>query len=167
MPYKYLLGKNMKKILVLSIHYPPEISAGSFRMKSLLDNLKENLNNDYVIDLITTMPHKDSVNNNFELIEKNGKITIYRVPIPIDIKKGVNRIIVFFYYAWGVLKITYGKKYILIFATTAKLMTGFLAAIIAALKRSFLYVDIRDIFTDTYRDLYKNSIKRIIQEKQG
>ena len=160
MPYKYLLEKIVNKILILSIHYPPEISAGSFRIKSLLDNLKKNLNDDYVIDLITTMPHKDSINNNFELIEKKGKITIYRVPIPIDIKRGINRIIVFFYYAMGVLKITYGKKYILIFATTAKLMTGFLAAIIATFKRSFLYIDIRDIFTDTYRELYKNSIKK-------
>jgi hypothetical protein len=52
---------------------------------------------------------------------------------------------------FGILK---RERYDLVFATSSRLMTAFLGAWIARKKKCPLYLDIRDIFVDTIKDLF-------------
>ena len=67
----------------------------------------------------------------------------------------------FFIYFIGVLRFVKNKDYDLIFATSSKLMTAFLAAIISKQKDTKLFLDIRDLFSDTFQHVYARSIFKI------
>ena len=56
-------------------------------------------------------------------------------------------------YAHAVFRHTRGQNYDLVFATSSRLMTAALGAWVARKKRSLLYLDIRDIFVDTIKDV--------------
>jgi len=57
---------------------------------------------------------------------------------------------------------TRGKKYDLLFATTSRLFTGFLGALLAKKTGARLYLDIRDIFSDTLKNVSKNPAIRFL-----
>lgn len=59
----------------------------------------------------------------------------------------------FFQFARGALRVTKGRKYDLVFATSSRLMTAALGALIAQRSQSTLYLDIRDIFVETIGDI--------------
>jgi glycosyltransferase involved in cell wall biosynthesis len=59
----------------------------------------------------------------------------------------------FGHFARESLAITRGRNYDLVFATSSRLMTAALGALIARRQRAPLYLDLRDIFVDTIRDI--------------
>jgi glycosyltransferase involved in cell wall biosynthesis len=62
----------------------------------------------------------------------------------------------------GAFQYTRGKKYDLLFATTSRLFTGFLGALLAKKTGARLYLDIRDIFSDTLKNVSKNPAIRFL-----
>jgi glycosyltransferase involved in cell wall biosynthesis len=152
----------MLKVLVLSFYYAPDLCAGSFRTTALIEQLKKH--NDIEIDVITTMPNRYA---SFEAgaleHEKNSNVTIRRVHLPSHKSGMLDQIKSFLTYYKRVKQLTNSKEYDLVFATSSRLFTAFLGAQIAKSKRLPLYLDIRDIFVDTIKDVLNPKLAFIIK----
>lgn len=143
------------KILLLSFYYPPDLSAGSFRMAALVEALLECLPQDVEIELLTTQPNRyASVSAYAPLKEHHGRLTIHRIPLSPHRGGFVDQSRAFLSYARGVERIIRGQRYDLVVATSSRLMTASLGACVATLKRAPLYLDLRDIFVDTIADVF-------------
>ena len=150
------------KILYLTFHYRPDLGAGSFRNSALVDKLKIKINSEDIIEIITTLPHRyHSYQKNSEGIEINENIVIKRISLPQHKNGFSDQIYSFFTYYKNVQKITRNNDYDLIFASSSKLFTAFLAARISRKKKIPLYLDIRDIFADNMKEIIKSKFLKI------
>ena len=150
------------RILFLSFYYPPDLCAGSFRAKSLIKALKKQ-NRLAEIDILTTIPNRyKSFTKNTNEFENHELITIRRVELPNHKSGMFDQSRAFFKYFVNVLKFLKGKDYDLVFATSSRLMTAFLGAHISRKIGKPLYLDVRDIFTDTMRDILSPKISIFI-----
>ena len=150
------------KILFLSFYYPPDLCAGSFRAQSLIKALKEK---DEIsgIDILTTIPNRyKSFTKESSEIEIDEFIKIKRIELPKHKSGMLDQSRAFLKYFVNVLKFIRGKEYDMVFATSSRLMTAFLGACISSKIRKPLYLDIRDIFTDTMSDILSNKFSFII-----
>ncbi|MEE1904412.1 glycosyltransferase family 4 protein [Pseudomonas inefficax] len=142
------------RILLLSFYYPPDLSAGSFRAEALVNALRAELGEHVAIDVVTTRPNRyHSFTANAVNLECSPLLTIRRIDVPAH-RSGIrDQARAFISFATSALKITKNQNYDLIFATSSRLMTASLGAFIAQRNGCGLYLDIRDIFVDTLRDL--------------
>ena len=109
------------------------------------------------IEVITTMPNRyKSLKNPALACEKQGNLIIRRIPLPDHNNGFIDHSFAFGIYANGVLKLVQNQHYDFIYASSARLFTATLAARIANKKQIPLYLDIRDIFTENIRDVFKN-----------
>jgi hypothetical protein len=155
------------RILVLSFYYPPDLSAGSFRTASLVAELLKIRSYDIKIDVITTMPNRyfshirGLISHEHEMIGE--KLEIHRIVLPKHKSGLLDQSIVFLKYALWVIKIILKKeKYDLVYATSSRLMTGFLGGYVSWRAKSFFYLDVRDIFYETIIELYGKSVFRVL-----
>ncbi len=142
------------KILFLSFYFPPDLSAGSFRSYSLVKALiSENIKS-FSIDVITTLPNRySSFSKSAPKFEAYPKHKIYRIPIMQNKNGMIGDCFAFLDYLKGVINLISKNEYDLIYATSSRLMTATLGAYIARKLKKPLYLDIRDIFVDTIRDV--------------
>jgi glycosyltransferase involved in cell wall biosynthesis len=144
-------------ILVLSFYYQPDLCAGSFRATSLIEQLKQHDNVE--IEIVTTMPNRyasfSASANRFEQVEN---VTINRIELPSHKSGMLDQIKSFTRFYIEAIKLTKNKDYDLVFATSSRLFTAFLGARLAKKKRLPLYLDIRDIFVDTIKDVLSPKI---------
>lgn len=141
------------KILVLSFYYAPDLSAGSFRTTALVDALIEQ--GAESIDVITTMPNRyHGFDAKALASEQQGNVSVQRVELPGHKNGLVDQIRCFKTFADAAMKIVKGQKYDLVYATSSRLMTAWLGARIANHLDAPLYLDIRDIFADTVKDVF-------------
>jgi hypothetical protein len=152
------------KLLILSFNYQPDFCAGSFRSTALVKYLRQEIDSDDSIEVITTMPNRyKSLKNHALPYEKQGNLTIRRISLPDHNNGFIDHSIAFIVFANGALKLTQNQDYDLVYASSARLFTGFLGARIANSKKIPLFLDIRDIFTENIRDIFKNkAIKSVI-----
>jgi glycosyltransferase involved in cell wall biosynthesis len=150
------------RILILSFYYPPDIGPGALRAKSIVDSLIKEGPSDLKVDVITTMPNRyQSLNVSALKFEEFSKVSINRITIPIH-KNGIfDQVKAFIYFSLNTQKLIFKKKWDIIIATSARLMTASLAVWIAKHTKSKIYLDIRDLFTDTIEDVFKNNYIRI------
>lgn len=148
-----------KRILFLSYFFEPDLSAGSFRNSSLLKELSTNLPEGSYIDVVTTQPNRyNSYKVEAKKEEKfNDNTTIHRIKIPAYNGGMQGQVKSFVRFYFSVLKIVRNQDYDLVYASSSKLFTGFLGSRIARKKKAKLYLDIRDIFTETIIDVFDNS----------
>lgn len=151
------------KVLFLTFYYPPDLSAGSFRSEALVSALLAELGENIEIEVVTTCPNRyhtytpgsaDSGTSN--------QVKIQRIKIPAHHSGLKDQSLAFGYFAWHALRVTRGRQYDIVFATSSRLMTGTLGALIAKRERCLLYLDIRDIFVDTLKGIFKSHWGRII-----
>lgn len=149
------------KILFITFYFEPDLCAGSFRNTALVEALKQNLNPDDTIEVVTTMPNRYlSYHPDAKEFEKHGNIRVHRIKIPLHNSGFLDQILAFNTFYRKALKLVRGRKYDIVFASSSRLFTAFLGARIARKNKSLLYLDIRDIFTDTMNDvLSKNALK--------
>ncbi|WP_350013114.1 glycosyltransferase family 4 protein [Pseudomonas asiatica] len=142
------------RILLLSFYYPPDLSAGSFRAEALVNALRAELGEHVAIDVVTTRPNRyHSFTANAVNFECSPLLTIRRIDVPAH-RSGIrDQARAFISFATNALKITRNQNYDLVFATSSRLMTASLGAFIAQRNGCGLYLDIRDIFVDTLREL--------------
>ncbi|MCE5993432.1 glycosyltransferase family 4 protein [Pseudomonas sp. KCA11] len=142
------------RILLLSFYYPPDLSAGSFRAEALVSALRAELGEHVAIDVVTTHPNRyHSFTANAVSLECSPLLTIRRIDVPAH-RSGIrDQAKAFISFAINALKITRNQNYDLVFATSSRLMTASLGALISQRSGCGLYLDIRDIFVDTLRDL--------------
>jgi glycosyltransferase involved in cell wall biosynthesis len=149
----HLVGNPMK-ILFLTFYYPPDLSAGSFRSEALIEQLVQSLPSDAHIDVITTQPNRyASIDKIASRHEVRDKISVERIPLPAHQSGMIDQARAFITFDRAVTQRVHGRKYDLVFATSSRLMTAFLGARIAARLNTRLYLDIRDIFADTIKDV--------------
>jgi len=150
------------RILVLSFYYEPDLCPGSFRNSSLVKSLSRKLGRDDSIDVISIMPGRYA---SFTLPtrqhERNGNVNIRRVPLVAYFGGFSGQVRQFLRYAWVVFKETRGESYDLVYASSSRLMTAVLGGGVARLGRFPLYIDIRDIFTESLRDVFPRSPVRL------
>ena len=65
-------------------------------------------------------------------------------------------------FSWRVLGYVASEEYDVVFGTSSRLMTAVLAAWIASKKKIPLYLDIRDIFVDTIKDVFPQYLAKTV-----
>jgi len=152
------------KILVLSFYYEPDLSAGSFRSTSLVKALRKRLKDNDEIDVITTMPNRyQSFQDTALPFQEEQSIKIYRINLGSHKSGFVDQSLLFGQFALKVINIVRKKeKYDLIYVSSGRLMTAFLGSLISNYQKSKLFLDLRDIFTDTLASLFAKSKLRYI-----
>jgi glycosyltransferase involved in cell wall biosynthesis len=142
------------RILILTFYYPPDLSAGSFRIAALIDQLLSSLPRDAHVDILTTRPNRyASMTASASEYEDRGSHTIERISLPSHRSGMLDQAKAFIAFYRVVLRRVRGRRYDLVFATSSRLMTAFLGARVASRLRVPLYLDIRDIFLDTLNDV--------------
>jgi len=151
------------RILVLSFYFEPDLCPGSFRNSALVKDLSKKLPDEDEVEVITTEPNRyHSFSVSAPQNETIGNINIHRIPLQTHKNDIIGQSHAFINYIQGVLKVTKNQSYDLVYASSARLMTAFLAVLMARRKGIPLYLDIRDIFTDNIRDLYPHSPVRLL-----
>jgi len=143
-----------KRILLLSFYFRPDLSAGSFRTTALVDELLARNISSIKIDVITTLPNRySSFNLDAQDHETVGVVTVHRIKLPTHRSGMLDQAKAFVTFARSALRIAKKTRYDLVFATSSRLMTAVLGAWVAKWARVPLYLDIRDIFVDTIKDV--------------
>ncbi len=143
-----------KHILFLSFYYRPDLCAGSFRATSLVEALLSQLDGNFVIDVMTTMPNRyNSFDCGLHEDEEHARLRVHRISLPKHKSGMVDQSIAFWTFAREVLSMTKGQDYSFVFATSSRLMTATLGAFISRKNKVPLCLDIRDIFVDTINEV--------------
>lgn len=150
------------KILYLTYYFRPDLCAGSFRNSSLFEAVLEQIGEDDFVHVITTIPNRYGSYSVEGLKEETGKnYRIDRVTVPLHASGMAEQAKAFTAYYKGVMKLIKNEHYDMVFASSSRLFTAFLGKRCAVKNKCPLYLDIRDIFVDTMKDIFKN--KKYIQ----
>lgn len=142
------------KILILSFYFRPDLSAGSFRTTALVDALMQTIPADGQIEVLTTLPNRySSFSVEAPAEEQSAGLSIVRIALPPHQSGMLDQAKAFLTFAREVSRLTRNKEYDLVYATSSRLMTAALGAWVARKLRIPLYLDIRDIFVDTIKDV--------------
>jgi len=149
----------MKRILYLTFYFEPDLCAGSFRNSSLARELARQVNGTAIVDVITTVPNRySSFSVEAQQEEHDGNLSIHRILLP-SLKSGfIDQIKAFYQYYREVKNKIHHTEYHLVFASSSRLFTAYLGFRIASKRGIPLYLDIRDIFTDTLNDVIANRL---------
>jgi len=149
----------MKKILYLTFYFEPDLCAGSFRNSPLVWELGQQTKGRAEIDVITTFPNRyESFKMKASGKEVKDNVTVHRIQLPAHKSGMKDQIVSFKAYYTEALKLTKGKKYDLVIASSSRLFTAYLGYKIASKNNTPLYLDIRDIFYDTMEDVLKSKL---------
>lgn len=149
----------MKRILYLTFYFEPDLCAGSFRNSPLVKELAKQIGAEAEMDVVTTLPNRYSTfSADAPENERRGNYCIYRIAIPKHRSGMRDQIMSFRKYFSETRRLIAGKKYDLVVASSSRLFTAFLGYTIAKKQGIPLYLDIRDIFTDTMKDVLKNPV---------
>ena len=145
-------GKKRKKILFLTFYFTPDLCAGSFRSTALVEQLRK-LNVD--IHVITTKPNRyASYKLDAPSQERDANILIDRIDVGKHESGIVDQALAFTKFYFATKKIVKNHEYDLIFSTSSRLFTGYLGATISKQKNVDLYLDIRDLFCESIRNIF-------------
>lgn len=143
------------RILILSFYHPPDLSAGSFRVDALVKALSASVATGSDIHIVTTQPNRyASYSRVAPERERAGQVLLERINVGSHRSGMVDQSLAFQRYAAGVLR-RCGRAADspdIVVATSSRLATAALGALVAARHRAKLYLDIRDLFRDTIGD---------------
>ena len=106
------------------------------------------------IDLVTTLPNRyNTFSQDAPELENRFGLKIRRIALPPHQSGIVDQSKAFLSFSRQALKLVEKREYDLVFATSSRLMTAVLGAWISGKKQVPLYLDIRDIFVDTIKDV--------------
>lgn len=149
------------KVLILSFYYEPDLCAGSFRCTSLVKQLLREKGLE--VEVITTLPNRYATYSaDAPKHEKDGNLEIHRVALPNHKSGMLDQVKAFYYFYREALLISKNKEYALVVATSSRLFTAFLGAKISKDKQVPLYLDIRDIFLDTLKDVLPKKLSFVL-----
>lgn len=139
----------MRRLLILSLYYRPDLSAGSFRTTALVEALKAVVPDDVAIDVVTTLPSRyQTFSVSASEVEEDGRHTIHRIRVPAHQSQMADQVKLFAQFARQVRRLVAQRQYDLVYATSSRLMTAVLGRWIASRAKAPLYLDLRDIFVD-------------------
>lgn len=142
------------KVLLLSFYFKPDLSAGSFRNTALVESLQNAMSAGSEIQVVTTLPNRYSgFSVDAPKEELSPGLTVKRVSLPAHESGMADQSKAFLAYARQVREFVKGREYDVVFASSSRLMTAVLGAWVARQLGAPLYLDIRDIFVDTIKDV--------------
>lgn len=150
--------RKMKRILYLTFYFRPDLCAGSFRNSPLLYELARQAKaKGLEVDVMTTLPNRySSYSQEAPEVETYENIRIERIAIPGH-KSGIkDQMLSFTTFFKQVKKRIKDRNYDMVFASSSRLFTAFLGYRIARRRKIPLYLDIRDIFVDTMKEVLKS-----------
>lgn len=151
------------RILFLTFYFPPDLSAGSFRSSALVWELSKLVNSSGEIEVLTTAPNRyKGFAASAPEEEEGGNVRIRRFRLSSHRSGMIDQGMAFSGYLRRVLKHVRRRKYDLVFATSSRLMTAMAAAIVVRRSGCPLYLDIRDIFTETIDNLFAGRAQRVV-----
>ena len=151
------------KILFLTFYYPPDLCAGSFRAQPLVQALLKEGGAGLQLDVITTMPNRYHTHNQAAPErEASSQVRIRRIGLPAHQSGMLDQAKAFLAYARGVRAEVRGGRWDIVVATSSRLMTGALGAHVARQIGAKLYLDVRDLFTDTMDDVLRGSPFKVL-----
>lgn len=151
------------RILILSFYYEPDLCAGSFRCTALVNELLKKSVPNLEVDVITTLPNRYSSYSADALqFEQRDNLSIHRVKLPTHKSGMLDQVKAFYFFYRASFRIIKNNDYDLVVATSSRLFTAFLGARIATIKRTPLYLDIRDIFLDTLKDVLSDKLSFLL-----
>ncbi|UTW00172.1 glycosyltransferase family 4 protein [Marinomonas rhizomae] len=149
------------KILILTFYYAPDLCAGSFRTTALVDKLKKIPGVE--VEVITTLPNRyASFSADAPAHEIKDGVEVHRISLPSHKSGMLDQVKAFTAFYRQAVTLTKDKNYDLVFATSSRLFTAFLGARVASSKKLPLYLDIRDIFVDTIKDVLTPKITWLV-----
>ncbi|MDF1827378.1 MAG: glycosyltransferase family 4 protein [Legionellaceae bacterium] len=152
------------KILILSFYYTPDLCAGSFRCTAFVEALKKQVSPDTQIDVMTTAPNRyASFDTKAPASEKKQGLNIERITLPTHKSGMLDQAKAFAHFSREVNKRIKHREYDVVFATSSRLMTAALGGWIARRKKAKLYLDIRDLFTDTIQDVLSRKLAVVLK----
>lgn len=157
----------MSRLLVLSLYYPPDLSAGSFRAAALVDALREQAPN-LDIDVLTSQPSRyRSFSSEAPTTETHGRVTIRRLAMASHRNSMVSQARSYAGFAWRASRAASAQHYDLVFATSSRLMTAALGSWVSRRRRAPLYLDLRDLFVDTMENILSPTAAAIVGPASG
>jgi len=152
------------KVLLLSFYFQPDLSAGSFRNTAFVESLLKTLPRGSEIHVVTTLPNRYS-GFSVEALENesNAELTVNRVQLPAHASGMMDQSRAFLIYAKQVRAFIKGGEYDVVFASSSRLMTAVLGAWVARKLKVPLYLDIRDIFVDTIKDVLPRKLSWLMK----
>jgi len=150
------------RILLLTFYYPPDLSAGAFRAGALVEALGKLGIPNLQIDVVTTQPNRyKTFARGAAALEDADGVTVRRIALPPH-KSGMrDQTMAFVQFVRQVLGATKGGRWDIVVATSSRLMTAALGAQVARRAGAPLYLDIRDLFTDTIEDVVDSAALRV------
>ena len=146
---------------MLTFYYEPDLSAGSFRATALVEALRRLMPAGSSIDVITTLPNRyRSFTVDAPAREEHDGVTITRLVVPGHNSGMLDQSRAFLSFARQATA-SAAREYDVVVATSSRLMTATLGAWIARRARAHLYLDIRDIFTDTIGEVAPRMVARL------
>jgi glycosyltransferase involved in cell wall biosynthesis len=150
------------RILLLTFYYPPDLSAGSFRAEALVKALRAELGEHVEIHVITTQPNRyHNFHTKVSSSENTVSLSISRIALPAHRSGLLDQTRAFAYFAFKTLRLTKNRNYDLVFATSSRLLTASLGAVVARRIGCGLYLDIRDILVDTLPNVLPSRVGKL------
>lgn len=148
----------MKRILFLTFYFRPDLCAGSFRNSPLLDELSRQTKDENIqIDVFTTIPNRYATfKSSYQLIEEFDNVRIERIQVPPHQSKIKDQMMSFRSYYFETIRKTKNTPYDLVYASSSRFFTSWLGYRIARSKNCPLYLDVRDIFSETIGEITRN-----------
>ncbi|MDD0977173.1 glycosyltransferase family 4 protein [Pseudomonas fontis] len=151
------------RILVLSYYYPPDLSAGAFRAQALVRALVAELGDQLQIDVVTTQPNRyHSYTADAAANESISGVNVRRISVSSHQSGFLDQSRAFATYALSARRLVTNSRYDLVVATSSRLMTATLGAILARRCQARLYLDIRDIFVDMLPELFSVNTGKLV-----
>ncbi|MFN0276224.1 MAG: glycosyltransferase family 4 protein [Chitinophagales bacterium] len=146
-----------KRILYLTYFYEPDLSAGSFRNTALAGALSKELGEAGDIFLFTSQPNRyHTYKVQAPAQEDIGNLHITRISVPSHKNKFFDQARAYRMYYKIVLQLTRDRSYDLVLVSSGRFFSSHLGYKIAKNKNIPLYLDIRDIFSDTLKHVIQN-----------
>ncbi|MDI9408350.1 MAG: glycosyltransferase family 4 protein [Candidatus Pacebacteria bacterium] len=152
-------------LLILSYYYPPDLSAGSFRCQALVAALIQKMPSGSTITVLTTEPnrytsHRAAASERESATTERGvTVEIIRFKLPPHHSRALHQALGFLAYGrqvvgWLKQQKNRGKNHDKVFATSSRLQTAFLGALVARLYRLPLVLELRDLFVENLHSLF-------------
>lgn len=152
------------KILLLTFYFRPDLCAGSFRNTALVNALLKQIGENDSIDVVTTSPNRyKSFKEEASETEITSNLRITRIKLPAHKSGFADQMWSFNAYRKGVNKFIKENKsnvYDIVIASSSRLFTAFLGARVSRKLGKPLYLDIRDIFSETIDNVIDNKLIR-------
>jgi len=151
------------RIVIVSFYFPPDLGAGSFRTGALVKSLLENLGPDDTVRVITTAPNRyATLKTPASQYENHDRLVIERIALA-DHQGGLkDQLRAFFGFARKVLRRVASERADVVYATSSRLGTAFLGALVARRCKAKLHLDIRDLFVKNMSDILKGPARLVL-----